>query len=376
MEVYLDTTKSGQWSRHNATQRMGSSNYIAWTYLPSIVFVLYGILWQVIDGEIKRLEKYRQLAKDEQCTAAQSLGLNYHSFWAPLALFQALKYKQYSVVFSSTGLMLSGIVIPNLQNYVLTWDVYCGQDLAWGGQYCVQLAYADEYWSKCLIGALTATLGCALGLVWSLRKWRMDLVEDPRGLEFIVALTAFEDPNAPNALSLLQEKFPGSGITEPDLCVLKFEYFTDAGGVKTWPSLKFVRERQPKPRLSWPKIPSWISSNVELISLLFFNSFLGLTLGAAVFILVQMNTPKQDLLQDYQLPWSPNVYLLVGTFVQVRPVPFLLMHSKESSAEETYLRFTTVVLPGSRTPRPQCHCSLRLGDLRTPACSRPQRGLG
>lgn len=310
---------------------MGRSRYIAWTYLPSIVFVLYGILWQVIDGEVKRLEKYRQLAKDGQCTAAQSLSLNYHSFWAPLALLQALKYKQYSVIFSSTGLMLSGIVIPNLQNYVLTWDVYCGQALSWGGQNCEQLAYADEYWSKCLIGALAVTLICALGLVWSLQKWPMDLVEDPRGLEFIVALTAFEDPKAPNALSELQTNLPRLVVTEPDLCLIKFEYFTDAGGVRTWPSLKYVTERRKPPHClrSWPKIPSWISSNIELISLIFFTSFLGLTLSAAVFILVQMNTPEQDLLQDYQLPWSPDVYLLVGTFVQVRTIPFsFLIHFK------------------------------------------------
>lgn len=321
MEVYLDTLKSGQWSRHNATQRMGSSKYIAWTYLPSVVFVLYGTFWQVIDGEIKRLEKFRQLAKRGGSTAAQSLSLNYHSFWAPLAIFQALKYRQYSVVLSSTGLVVSGIVIPNLQNYVLSWDVYCGQALFWGGQDCVQLAYADEYWSKYLIGALTVTLACALGLVWSLRKWPMDLVEDPRGLEFIVAMTAFQDPKAPDTLRLLKENSSGLGISSPELCVLKFEYFEDADGVNG-PSLNFIQKRPPKRRLlPRPKIPSWISSNVELASLIFFNSFLGLTLGASVYVLVQMNTPEQHLLQDYQLPWSPEVYLVVGTFVQVRPPP-------------------------------------------------------
>lgn len=326
MEVYLDTGGSGQWSRHNATQRLGHAKYIAWTYVPSIIFVLYGTLWQVIDGEVKRLEKYRQLATDKQCTAAQSFNLNYHSFWAPLAILQAFRYRQWSVMLSSLGLIFAGIVIPNLQNYVLTWEVYCGQALFWGGQDCVQLAYADAYWSKCLISALSFTLACALGLVWSLRKYPMDLSEDPRGLEFLVALTAFKDPNDLNALRDLQDNFPVMGYPKPRLCVLKFEYFIDADGVAR-PSLKYVGPPTPPAAVARTrsellskvkkKIPRWISSNVELLSLISLVALLFSALIAAIHVLLRMNSPEQHLLQDYQLPWSPNLYLVVGTFVQV-----------------------------------------------------------
>ena len=42
---------------------MGIVEYILWTYIPSVVAVLYGVLWAIIDGEAKRVGKYHQLAK-------------------------------------------------------------------------------------------------------------------------------------------------------------------------------------------------------------------------------------------------------------------------------------------------------------------------
>lgn len=319
MEVYLDTTVSGQWSRHNATQRLGHAKYIAWTYIPSLVFVLYGVLWQVIDGETKRLEKYRQLdaRSGNGTTAAQSLCLNYHSFWSPLAIIQALRYKQWSVALSSTGLVLSSIVLPNLQNYVLTWDVYCGQSLPWGAQDCVQLAYADEYWSKCLIGALAATLACALGLLWSLAKCPMGLKEDPRGLEFVVALTAFPDNRDLTDLQNDFVKDHSSGkVVNPRLSVLKIEGLEGDN-----PRLEYVDRKDLVTRSDCSKLQkaiAWISEHLKIALLAMFNLILLVTMAGAIYVLVQMNTPQQDLLQDYHLPWPPNLYLVVGVFVQVR----------------------------------------------------------
>lgn len=317
MEIYLDTTVSGQWSRHNATQRLGHAKYIAWTYLPSLIFVLYGVLWQVIDGETKRLEKYRQLTdKNKNYTAAQTICLNYHSFWSPLAILQAARYKQWPVVFSSTGLVLSGIVLPNVQNYVLTWDVFCGQALAWGGQDCVQLAYADEYWSKVLISLLGLTLACALGLLWSLAQYPKDLfVEDPRGLEFIVALTAFWGDDD---LETLRESLPER--LDPRLCRLRIENFNSRR-----PQLVFVEQRQPsrgieRYLMKLPDVPfaAWVSDHLELALLPLWNVALLVILAGAIYVLVQMDTPEQDILQDYHLPWSPDIYLVVGVLVQVR----------------------------------------------------------
>ena len=69
----MDLGTSGKWSRHNVAQRMTTGPYILWTYVPSLIFVLYGVLWQVVDGETKRLEKYRQLQSMAGCTAERTL---------------------------------------------------------------------------------------------------------------------------------------------------------------------------------------------------------------------------------------------------------------------------------------------------------------
>lgn len=209
--------------------------------MPSLVFVLYGVLWQVIDGETKRLEKYRQLTQADDCTAALSICLNYHSFWSPLAILQALRYRKWHVAFSSTGVVLSAIVVPNIQNYVFNWDVYCGVTLQWGAQDCVQLGYANEYYSKWLIAILALNLACALGFLWSFQTYPTHLTKDPRGIELTVASTAFNDldPND-NNLTYLQRLFSAKGIDDPQR-VLKLVY---AGASSQEPRLMYTFKRK------------------------------------------------------------------------------------------------------------------------------------
>lgn len=49
----------------------------AYLYLPTIVFVVYGFLWSWVDLDIRRLEPWYQLSKDEGATGAVSLLLDY-----------------------------------------------------------------------------------------------------------------------------------------------------------------------------------------------------------------------------------------------------------------------------------------------------------
>src|SRR5437016_7440731 len=39
-------------------KELSVAQYFAWKYMPTLVTVLYGIMWQVVDFEIKRLEPY------------------------------------------------------------------------------------------------------------------------------------------------------------------------------------------------------------------------------------------------------------------------------------------------------------------------------
>jgi hypothetical protein len=72
---------------------MGIVEYILWTYIPSVVAVLYGVLWAIVDGEAKRVGKYHQLAKPTGSLGKSSVCVDYHCFWSPLAILQALRFR-------------------------------------------------------------------------------------------------------------------------------------------------------------------------------------------------------------------------------------------------------------------------------------------
>lgn len=93
MSFYLDTSTSGSWDRKNASQNMGIVEYILWTYIPSVVAVLYGVLWAIVDGEAKRVGKYHQLAKPTGSLGKSSVCVDYYCFWSPLAILQALRFR-------------------------------------------------------------------------------------------------------------------------------------------------------------------------------------------------------------------------------------------------------------------------------------------
>ena len=53
-------------------------DYFLYKYAPIIVLVSYGVLWQAVDYDIKRLEPYYQLSKRTGATAAESGRITLH----------------------------------------------------------------------------------------------------------------------------------------------------------------------------------------------------------------------------------------------------------------------------------------------------------
>lgn len=333
LDFYLDLGASGQWSRHNTSQRLGHARYIGWTYVPSLVFVIYGVFWQVVDGEVKRLEKYRQLGgTGPSCSARQSVCLNYHLFWSPLSILQALRYRQWSVVLSSTGLVLSGIIAPNVQNYVFTWNIYSGTALVWGGQCSRQVAYADQFWSKVLLGVLLANWTCAVGLLFTLRNSPTNLTRDPRGLFNALILTTNQPPSSPSLKRLFEpngyavcDTYKRSKLRIRTLGPEKYHRpcleFESEDNSLLHIALQHLKLRQKIEKLrsqlksAWTKLENLLSQrNLFLL----WNIVLIVTLALTAYVLKQMSTPEQELLQDFHLPWSSNVYLVVGVLIQAR----------------------------------------------------------
>lgn len=90
--------------------------YFTWKYAPVMFFIIYGICWQVTDFEVKRLEPYYQLSKENGATAAESLNMDYLTFMSWLVPLRALRHKQYAVIYVSLATLISSSLVPVLQS--------------------------------------------------------------------------------------------------------------------------------------------------------------------------------------------------------------------------------------------------------------------
>lgn len=83
------------------------SKTFGYLYAPTIIAVIYGLLWSWIDLDIKRMEPYYQLCSTGGALAENSLLLQYPFDFVALVPFQAARRKHWSVL---TG-GLAGIVV-------------------------------------------------------------------------------------------------------------------------------------------------------------------------------------------------------------------------------------------------------------------------
>ena len=148
--------------------------------MPTLIALIYGRLWKVLDDEVKRIDKYYRLSNQRGCSGKSSICLDYHSFWSPLAILQAARYGHWTVELSSTGAVLASIVVPIIQNNVFIWELYSGGSLSWADSYFWQVAITHPFWSKILAILLSVNLLCSIGLLILMPGQDAGLFEDPR----------------------------------------------------------------------------------------------------------------------------------------------------------------------------------------------------
>ncbi|KAF7509946.1 hypothetical protein GJ744_007260 [Endocarpon pusillum] len=169
-------------------------SFFCWKYLPTLIFVIYGVLWQIMDFEIKRLEPYYQLSKPLGSTAAESLNLDHLSLWSYLVPFKAFRLRQWAVFCSAVGNLLTTSVCPSLQNPSIRFDPNCepGDCPACEPGVCAdgQRAFSvriDPGWSRVLTLFLVITAILGMVLFVQLRR-KSGLLSDPKGIAGIAAM--------------------------------------------------------------------------------------------------------------------------------------------------------------------------------------------
>lgn len=87
-----------------------------WLYFPTILAVVYGIVWQMVDDEVKRIEPFRQAQRPGGAPASSSIFASYISIPPFLVPLQAVRWRQTAVFLSSMTYVLVGFVTPILQS--------------------------------------------------------------------------------------------------------------------------------------------------------------------------------------------------------------------------------------------------------------------
>ncbi|KAI9713290.1 MAG: hypothetical protein M1828_001463 [Chrysothrix sp. TS-e1954] len=157
---------------------VGQGDWFVWKYLPTIVLVSYGVAWQAKDFEIRRLEPYYQLSKPTGATAAESLNIDYLTFWSYLIPFKAMRYRQWAVASSSLATLLSSALVPVLQSASLNM-IRSPKNL--------KEIVVSPVWSRLMEATLLLVAILGIFLIFQLRR-KSGLLSDPKGIAGIAAM--------------------------------------------------------------------------------------------------------------------------------------------------------------------------------------------
>ncbi|TAQ84700.1 hypothetical protein B7494_g6974 [Chlorociboria aeruginascens] len=161
-------------------------DYFSFKYLPTFVAVTYGILWQITDFEVKRLEPYYQLSREGGALAAESITVDYITFFNFFRPIKALRYKHYAIAVSSIATLMAVSLVPILQSA----SVVLTPDRAERDKHPQDLKeiHINSGFSRTLsvVLILIAVFGCVL--VWQLQRRPSGLVADVKGVAGIAAM--------------------------------------------------------------------------------------------------------------------------------------------------------------------------------------------
>lgn len=154
--------------------------YFAIKFLPTLTAVLYGVLWQMTEFDVKRLEPFYQLSKEGGATAAESLNVDYITSFLFLRPIRTLQRRHYAVTLSTVASILAVSAVPTLcsASLVLLPD----RDTRLKNPNDPKYISVNAIWSRVLEAVLiiTALLGCAL--LYQLSTRRSGLLADVKGI--------------------------------------------------------------------------------------------------------------------------------------------------------------------------------------------------
>ncbi|EXM32892.1 Protein of unknown function DUF3433 [Fusarium oxysporum f. sp. vasinfectum] len=160
--------------------------YFAIKFLPTVVAVTFGVFWQFTDFEVRRLEAFYQLSRQQGALASKSINADYvtsYSFWRP---FRAIKLGHYAVALSSFASTLAVSLVPTCAaaSIILTPS----RKERMENPSDMKEIFVASVWSRLLTVTLVlcAAMGC--GLLYVLQTRRSGLLSDVRGIAGLASM--------------------------------------------------------------------------------------------------------------------------------------------------------------------------------------------
>lgn len=184
--LYQHSAKRGFLIRFNMPSDIRGIDYFSIKFLPTLLAVIFGVLWQMTDFEVKRLEAYYQLSREQGATADETLNVDYITSYNILVPFEALRRRHWAVAVSSIASILAVSAIPTL----------CSASIVLSPDRATRMATPDApkeisinpVFSRMneAVLVIVALLGCVL--FYQLNTRRSGLLADVKGIAGLAAM--------------------------------------------------------------------------------------------------------------------------------------------------------------------------------------------
>jgi len=172
--------------------------FAMWKYLPTLIAVIYGILWKITDTEVKRTEPYYQLSKGSKgALAASTLNIEYQTFWSLLVPVAAIQHRQWLVVVSSIASLLAFALVPVLLSVFIEIApsqrtrkkmISLSPDKPNVDADIEKTIVVDQYFSRILEATVGIIFFLGVGMLVVLSRRRSGLLGDPSGIAGVAAM--------------------------------------------------------------------------------------------------------------------------------------------------------------------------------------------
>ncbi|KAK1246742.1 hypothetical protein MKX08_000544 [Trichoderma sp. CBMAI-0020] len=185
-EVLFQMHKKDPLVKFTSPDQVEQGLYFVIKFAPTLLAVIYGVLWQFTDFEVRRLEAFYQLSKQGGAVASESLNIDYVTSINVYRPFKALWKGHYAVAVSSIATLLAVSLVPTFAAAAVVLTPNRDARMADPGGY-KDLNF-NSVWSRLLTStlALVAVLGCILFYLLQSRK--SGLVSDVRGIAGLASM--------------------------------------------------------------------------------------------------------------------------------------------------------------------------------------------